>query len=167
MNLNRIKRRAPTTTVISPGFVKAHQLQFHKKSRDGSGKATIVNTGKESDLVWGVLVQIAFKDKLSLDIAEGLGRGYSEKKVEVFRGSQSWYAHTYVAQEGYVESGLIPYCWYLDYMVIGALENGLPAWYVKWLKQQVYHVDSNTERLALNRYILGLPASASGSIALN
>ena len=156
MSLNRIKRRAPTATVISPGFIKAHQLQFHKKSRDGSGKATILETGEEEDLVWGVLVEIAFKDKLSLDIAEGLGRGYSEKRIEVFDGSRLWYAQTYVAQEGYLQSGLNPYCWYLDYMVAGALENGLPSWYVRWLKGLDYEVDTNEERRALNRYILNL-----------
>ena len=164
MSLNRIKRRAPTTQVISPGFVKGHRLRFHKKSRDGSGKATIIETGEEMDRVWGVLVEIAFKDKLSLDIAEGLGRGYGEKAVKVFHKNQSSLSQTYVAQESYVDTALIPYCWYLDYMVAGAMENRLPTWYVRWLRQQDYLVDQDEERKALNRYILGQPASGSMEI---
>ena len=159
MSLNRIKRRAPSTQVISPGFVEGHRLRFHKKSRDGSGKATIIETGEETDRVWGVLIDIAFKDKLSLDIAEGLGRGYGEKAIKVFHQNQLSLSQTYVAQESYLDTALIPYGWYLDYMVTGAMENGLPTWYVRWLRRQDHLIDRDEERKALNRYILGQPAS--------
>ena len=72
--LARMRGRAPSaepvTTVRLPGYA----LRFHKRGRDGSGKADAFFTGRGQDVVCGVVYELSPADKVALDLAEGLGR---------------------------------------------------------------------------------------------
>ena len=62
-----------------------YKLLFHKKSIDGSGKASVLYTGDTSDIVWGIIIQITKEQKDKLDKFEGKDKGYDETSITVIK----------------------------------------------------------------------------------
>ena len=80
----RLRRRVPSATPLGRAALGGHQLRWHKRSDvDGSGKCSVLATGREEDRVLGVIFRLEPAHKVGLDEAEGLGIGYGEKEVEV------------------------------------------------------------------------------------
>jgi hypothetical protein len=133
------------------------ELRWHKQSRDGSGKCDIVTVANPGSCVFGVLYEIAFAEKRSLDKAEGLGAGYDEIEVEVrFDGSVTK-AKAYQATQ--CDPALRPYYWYRALVLAGAKEHGLPEEYVANLAVVETMEDPDRSRHETNmRLIEGVPA---------
>ncbi len=144
MFTKRLRARVPSANPIGIGCVEAHQLRWHKKSKDGSGKCDICSTGNRGHLVYGVIFEIAQAEKPKLDRAEGRGNGYEEKEVEVKTGSGLVSAVAYYATA--IDEQLRPYEWYKRYVVEGAIEFDLPENYVKELKAVEAVKDPDRER---------------------
>jgi len=124
--------RAPSAVPSSRGYVDGYRLTFHKVSVDGSGKCHAEATGRSSDRVHGVVFDVAWADKPALDRAEFLGRGYREETLEVVTPAGPVSATAYIAT---VRDALLePYRWYKALVVAGAMEHGLPAAYMEWLR---------------------------------
>lgn len=79
----RMLMRAPAARVLGPACLERFALRWNKRSKDGSGKCSIEETGRREDFVWGVLYELNSADKKRLDAFEGLGRGYGERSVGV------------------------------------------------------------------------------------
>ena len=60
--------------------MRDHDLRFHKKSKDGSGKCDALETNNSEHFVIGVVFKISETDKSELDRKEGLGFEYEEKR---------------------------------------------------------------------------------------
>lgn len=112
MSLNRLKARVPSAVKISNGFIEGYELKCIKKSKDGSGKATIVNTGRTEKIVWGVIFEINENEKPILDRAEGLNHGYHETIIEVRIGKENQNAQVYISDLDAIDEGLNAYHWY-------------------------------------------------------
>ncbi len=140
----RLRERTPSAQAIGIGFVMEHQLRWHKKSQDGSGKCDIFFTGDPDHQVHGVLFEISESEKERLDIVEGLHHGYEEKMVEVLTTAGLVHAVTYYATEK--DEEVRPYEWYKRYVVDGAIEHGLPKNYVQWLKSVEAITDPDQDR---------------------
>lgn len=151
MSTARLRQRTPSAQPMGIGQLKGHRLMFHKVGRDCSAKCDIV-TSAESDLVWGVLFEVALKDKPSLDRAEGLGNGYEYKKVEVMSNRETVTAGTYYAT--HIDPGLLPFDWYLNFVLQGATEHRLPSEYIKKIASVKAIKDPNKERSLQNISIL-------------
>ena len=124
----RLRERAPSATPMGIGQLTGHLLAWDKRSRrDGSGKCDAEATGRESDVVWGVLFELDAPDKPALDRAEGLGAGYAEKLVRIRTQAGVVDAVTYCATDK--DLTLRPYHWYKALVIAGAREHGLPAGY--------------------------------------
>jgi hypothetical protein len=108
-----------------------HELRFHKISnKDGSAKCDIFETGKQTQIVIGVVFDIAESEKPLLDKAEGLGNGYETKDVAVeLHNSIIVEAYTYYAT--HIDPSLRPFHWYKQHVLAGAFEHGLPEDYVR------------------------------------
>jgi hypothetical protein len=108
-----------------------HELRFHKISnKDGSAKCDIFETGKQSQIVMGVVFDIPESEKPLLDKAEGLGNGYETKDVAVeLHNSIIVEAYTYYAT--HIDPSLRPFDWYKQHVLAGAFEHGLPEDYVR------------------------------------
>lgn len=129
MSLLRLQERVPSAVKIGLFILKEHQLRFHKRSKDGSGKCDAFHTNITGDAVIGALFEINKGEKGALDRAEGLGYGYAEKFVNVQNHSgESFEAFTYYAIK--TDSSLKPYSWYLNHVVIGAKETNVPTQYL-------------------------------------
>ena len=144
--------RAPSAKPVGIGYVEGRRLTFDKVSQDGSGKCDAEATGKKTDRVYGVIFEIALTDKAALGRAEGLGKGYTEERVEVIASTGKVHLETYIATKK--EPVLRPYHWYKAITVAGAVEHGLPKDYVEWLRTFESLEDPNVQRRAKNEALL-------------
>jgi hypothetical protein len=144
MCTKRLRERTPSAQPIGIGSVRGHQLRWHKKSQDGSGKCDIFFTGEHHYQVHGVLFEISESEKERLDTVEGLHYGYEEKTVKVITTFGLVSAVTYYAT--ITDEQLRPYEWYKRYVVEGAIEYGLPEIYVQTLKSVEAMKDSDLGR---------------------
>lgn len=152
MLTSRLTKRTPSAVCIGNGFVRSHRLTFDKVSKDGSGKAHIEHTGKDTDRVYGVLFRISTNEKTDLDREEGRGKGYKDYNVEVVTGETAIPAKTYAATER--EAACRPYDWYKAIVIAGAVEHSLPAPYIEWLRTAHSIPDPKPERRRENESLL-------------
>jgi gamma-glutamylcyclotransferase len=152
MLTRRLRKRTPSAVAIETGFVEGHHLTLEKVSSDGSGKCTIAPSNDPADRVYGVLFRISSSEIEALDEAEGLGKGYRKCELQVVTATGSPHAVAYVADK--TDPLLLPYDWYKEFVVAGAVEHGLPAKYIDGLQSVVSRPDTNAGRARRNRAIL-------------
>lgn len=184
----RLAARVPSARFVRRGYLSGFTLRFHKRGRlDGSGKANMLRTGDDADRVWGVVWEIDPAHKPDLDRAEGLGAGYEEERVRVERPGKpetrdsvegrrasrgpdgsgavdgaSDEAWAYVASPDFIDDRLVPFGWYVDFVVAGAREHALPDPYVAAVARQERRRDPNQERRRRNRRILESGSGEAG-----
>ena len=125
-----------------------HEIKWHKRSRDGSGKCNVVQTSDATAVVYGVLYEIPVGERQALDKAEGLGNGYEARNGEVaFKGAARM-ASIYHATD--IDPSLKPYTWYKAFVVAGAKEHNLPKKYIERLVATDAMEDPDRERHARN-----------------
>ena len=129
----RVRDRCPSATPAGIALLHGHTLRFHKRSKDGSGKANALRTGNQFDLVRGVLFELTTADLTALDRHE---KGYERLELSVVRQDgadvKAW---IYVASPDAIDDQLKPTADYLQLVVDGAKEHGLPAEYVKAIEE--------------------------------
>ncbi len=152
MLMSRIRKRCPKARALGSAKLLGHELKWHKRSVDESGKCDVVQTNDEAHVVYGVLYEIDEKEKPALDRAEGLGEGYEEKKVEVVFGGASRVVFIYSATK--TDSSLKPYTWYKAFVVEGAKEHKLPSEYIQQLEAVAAIEDPDCERARHNGKLL-------------
>lgn len=153
MSLARLAQRVPSAVRLGTGYLEGHALKFHKVGADGSGKCDACFTGADVR-VYGALFRIDSAHKAALDRVEGLGIGYTEKEVDIVcLNGRSMRAFTYCAIR--TEPALQPYSWYLNHVLVGARESGLPADYIRHLEAVAGIDDEDRERDALQRAVHG------------
>jgi gamma-glutamylcyclotransferase len=149
-----IHSRALVARPLATALLEGSRLRWNKRSaKDGSGKCTIEGTGRNEDLVWGVIYLLDPADKTRLDRAEGLGRGYEERTVTVVRAGNTAPALAYFAMS--VDLNVTPFDWYQELVVAGAREHGLPLEYIATLQDVLIVTDPDAERAAHARKFLG------------
>jgi gamma-glutamylcyclotransferase len=146
MSERRLRQRVPSAQKVSVATLPEHRLCFHKKSqRDGSAKCNAHLTLNTCDEVLGVLFELNWSEKYSLDCAEGLGLGYEERTISVtLRDGRIYEAFAYFAMT--MDSSLSPYHWYKEHVLRGAVENGLPERYIKSIQCVTSIDDPDSER---------------------
>lgn len=150
-----MKNRIKSFKYYGIGFIEGYSLKFHKLSKDASGKANAYYTGKKEDCIWGVIGEIDEKDKTVLDRFEGLGKGYNEKIIEVSLDEKSKTdTNIYIADREFINDDLVPYDWYREYVLKGAIENSLPKEYIKSIRAIKSCKDENSKRREKNLKII-------------
>lgn len=132
MPIARLRERCPSARAIGIAELPGHELRWHKRSIDGSGKCDIVAVDAPNASVFGVLYEISVREKAALDTAEGLGAGYEEIEIKVISGDSPVTAKAYRATN--TDPALRPYTWYRALVIAGAIEHGLPAPYIAGLE---------------------------------
>jgi gamma-glutamylcyclotransferase len=155
MNLNRLTKRVPSAVKVSNVFLPRYKLVCNKISNDGSAKANIIKTDVPAEVVWGVLFSIDSYEKALLDKAEGLGKGYNDDTLTFFdEANDSYAAQAYLADSKSIDNNLLPYDWYKEFIVTGAVQNKLPAGYISQLQSITCIRDPYEERRIKNYSIL-------------
>ena len=141
----RLLERIPRASRHCVAVLHRHQLCWHKKGRDLSGKCNVVFTGDGGDAVYGVVYQMMIDEQFELDIYESDGVGYERRQVRVSAvHGASIHAFTYYALE--IEAGRQPYHWYKEHVLRGAREHGLPEHYVDHIRKVPSIDDHDAER---------------------
>lgn len=148
MLAERLQERCKSANAISPAWVDGYELAFHKRSKDGSGKATLIRAKDTSPRAYGVIFSINASEKSDLDRMEGSGY-FCNNNFKVFTALASPIAvMTYLALPKSIDTGLVPYDWYCDLVIAGAKQNALPDDYVKSLTGVAAEPDPNPDRPA-------------------
>lgn len=157
MLTQRLQKRCKSARALGPAWVDGYDLVFHKRSKDGSGKATLIKADGAAARVYGVIFSVDPKEKAELDRAEGAGYA-CHKDFRVFSDPATPVeVITYIAVSGASDAALVPYDWYRDLVVAGAQQHALPHEYVKGLQALAANTDpiaDRPERLAA-RELLG------------
>ncbi len=127
----RLLERVPSAQLLGVIELGHHRLAFQKRGSDESGKCNLVQTGRESDGVYGAIYQIDSPHKQALDTFEGNGDGYLDDHLTVELHGQEYRCFTYFAQQSYIDNGLKPYHWYKNLVVLGAKHLQFPDVYVR------------------------------------
>jgi len=131
MAAERISRRIPAAKKLCTAKLTNYCLQFHKVAQDGSGKCDIVPDSSPDAVVYGVLFKFLRQDFAELDRIEG--PGYKRITIQVTTEAIGTVpAETYVATA--VDSDLLPYSWYKQHVLRGAIASNLPAAYIASLE---------------------------------
>lgn len=152
----RLKARIPSARCETVATLTGHQLAFHKRSLDGSGKCNIVYTGQDEDIVLGVVYEITSEDKIILDQIEGLGKGYDHIELQVDTPNGAMHVFAYVADSDYIDDALKPYTWYKSFVIYGAKSHGFSESYVRCLERIDAIEDPDSSRRLENERLLNL-----------
>lgn len=142
-----LRARCPSAITIGIAEVPGFSLAFCKRSVDTSGKASLVQSGREGDRAFGVVFEVSNSELSALDRAEGAGSRYhriDDFPVCLIGDGQVIQTVTYSASKR--EEGLRPYCWYLALVLAGACEHGLERDYIDRLRRIDFDVDSDMGR---------------------
>ena len=143
----RLRKRCIFPYKVERAYVDDRIIEFSKKSKDCSGKATLrQQAGHRTP---GVLFRIPITDCKMLDRYEGAGEGKGyfrcdEFPVHLTRNDEIVHARTYLAS--YPEPGIKPYDWYLALVIAGVLEHDLGARYHSMLQRVPYLTDTKCDR---------------------
>jgi hypothetical protein len=154
MSSRRLRALTPSARAIGIGQLPAHRLMWHKAGGDGSAKCDAFETGPSQDAVWGVLYEIDAAQRPRLDAAEGLGRGYEHRTVQVLSAAGTVAAGAY--QATHIDAALRPFDGYLADVWHGARELGLPARYQREIGaiEALAVVDADAMRRHMNLALL-------------
>jgi len=142
----RLEERVGPVSVVVVGRLDRHALRFHKAGRDGSGKADAFFTASPDDAVHGVVYEMGYAAKRVLDRFEGLGSHYLEELVTITTSTGEVQASVYRAHPSRIDPSRVPFDWYLQLVVAGAREHGLPACYIRAIADHPVHVDPDRVR---------------------
>lgn len=142
----RLQERVPSAVVIGVVKAEGRKLIFSKRSKDLSGKCSFYDSGNPNDAVYGVLYEFDTADKEKLDRAEGKGYGYNEQLVSFELNGKAYNSFTYIADHEYLDSSLVPYEWYKQFVVEGAKCHSMPDEYIAWLESVPSIPDPNSIR---------------------
>ena len=128
--------------------VSDYCLEYSKKSKDCSGKATLRRTQEEGHRAFGVVFEIPKTEREKLDEAEGTKHGGYKRwdcfPVRLLDSGQYLMTSCYLANK--TDELLKPYNWYLALVIAGAIQHGFDREYIDLLKQTDYDVDSCCDR---------------------
>lgn len=144
----RLRERVPSARLLGTTGVTGWSLLFAKRGQDGSGKCTI-SAGNES--VYCAIYEMTREDKERLDDIEGVGKGYRQHVLNVpYFGDCA----TYVAERAWVDESLLPFCWYRDLVVAGALLHGFERRYLARIRLLETRADPDPTRRARNERLV-------------
>ncbi len=132
-NMSRatMQQRAGQILDAQPGRLENYALVFNKKVRGGSAEANI--QAARGETVYGVLYKISESALRALDRATAVPEHYRRIELNVTDAAgKSIPAQVYIAAK--VEKGLRPAPHYLQTLIRGAGEHGLPAEYIADIK---------------------------------
>ncbi|MDX1519933.1 MAG: gamma-glutamylcyclotransferase family protein, partial [Gammaproteobacteria bacterium] len=148
----RLGERLLSPEFISIATLPYHRLVFHKLGVDRSGKATLLATGSDNDMVYGAVYEMEDSHREQLDEIEG--EGYLSREIVVTGGDRELSCYTYIAHPEWLDKTLKPYHWYKDLVLLGAKYLELPEDYIASINSLESVNDPDTHRTRENRQLI-------------
>ena len=145
----RLTKRVKSAEFFSNAWIPGYEVRCRKISIDGSGKADLVQTGNPKDIVHGVVYQFDPDHWPALDKHEGAtgnNPGYDRVPIQVHTDCGDRDVTTYLARRERIDESLKPYTWYLDLILCGAEQHGLPEDYRQKIENIVDIPDPDENR---------------------
>ena len=129
MYTKKLRSSTPSAKVIGRARLLGKRMVCNKKSKDGSGKANLVDS--PGNVVWGVLYEIDSAELDKLDKAEG---SYQRTTLQVLNEQGNTItAEVYISTK--VTTDPTPYDWYKNLILQGARKHRLPKDYLEYIKK--------------------------------
>lgn len=136
----RLRSRITSLNIIGRASLKDRKMVFNKRSKDGSGKANLLESSGSVTL--GVLYEINAQELDTLDKIEG---GYERVAIRVRKpDGNEVEAMTYVSED--LTNDARPYRCYKKLLLSGAHEHNLPQDYVAYIEGFSVKPDNDPER---------------------
>ena len=154
-NISETKLKSKDISFINKGMCKLHDCKvfFCKKSKDGSGKATILP--HTNHVICGMLYEIDAANLIKLDKHEGLNYGYTRKTIivkdEINRDVS---CEIYIAEQSYIDFSLKPYSWYVNIIIDGMISNQFFNSYIEEIASVETMDDRDNDRNMKNTMLL-------------
>lgn len=116
----RLQARVSSAVLLGTSFLPGWELCFHKRSADESAKCNIIESGRG---VYVAVYELDGRAKSALDRIEGVGKGYTNKVIDVPRFGACFAYH---ASTSHIEDSLRPYHWYKEIVLLGSQTLGFP-----------------------------------------
>ncbi|MBN1294614.1 MAG: gamma-glutamylcyclotransferase [Candidatus Latescibacteria bacterium] len=129
MLITRLRSRISSAKLIDIGFLNGYKVLFNKCSKDGSGKANLIES--PGDVTWGVIYEIDEQDTNKLDIFEG---GYNREIFQICN-KENIAVSAFVYLSSDLTNDERAYEWYKEIILKGARENNLPKNYISYLEK--------------------------------
>ena len=129
MLITRLHSRISSAKLIDIGFLNGYKVLFNKCSKDGSGKANLIES--PGDVTWGVIYEIDEQDINKLDIFEG---GYCRVIFQICN-QENIAVSAFVYLSSDLTNDQRAYESYKKIILKGARENNLPKNYISYLEQ--------------------------------
>ncbi len=153
----RLQARCQSARVIGTACAPGFDLEFSKPSKDGSGKATLIEA---TDITApGVLFEIDKAERGALDRAEGAGYGYDRADdfaAEITGTGERITATTYIASRA--DRQLKPFDWYLALVIAGAHHHALGDDHLAKLRRIAHIIDTDHARKSRRQALDALQA---------
>jgi AIG2-like family len=144
MLAERMIARCPSARRICVARAPGRSVDFSKHGRDGSGKAALI---PDHTSAFGVVFEVDLAERDSLDSCEGKGyRRVDDFQVRPLHERGKLTVSTYLAK--WPRAGLRPFEWYLQLILAGCRQSGLPEPYTRRLSQVPFIADPATNRRA-------------------
>ncbi len=155
MSSRRLRARVPEAAPAGTAALAGYRLAFVRGAvNDGSGKCNLCPVERDGARTHGALWRLPSAGYAVLDEIEGVGYGYRRVHVEVQSLVGRLRAFTYVAEACDAVHACAPYDWYLDFVIHGAREHGLPWEYLTALAVQPVRTDPDIGRAQRERAVL-------------
>ncbi|MFT4562439.1 MAG: gamma-glutamylcyclotransferase [Gammaproteobacteria bacterium] len=145
----RIGARLDSFVTLGTTALPGWRLCFHKMGADGSGKCNLIVDPRGR--AYGAVYELSLGDKTHLDAIEGVGKGYSDKSIELDAFGPAW---VYLAEPSHIDDQLIPYDWYHSFVLYGARHHRFPADYIHEITDVACVPDQDLNRRTENLAIL-------------
>jgi gamma-glutamylcyclotransferase len=148
----RLLARTPLAKLLTTAVLSEHQLCFHKRGGDRSGKCDALYTGDPAHRVYGVIYEISASERRTLDQIEGPGYRTVDRVVSTPQGELE--AFLYQAVDPWVDKSLLPFDWYREFVLQGARLHGFERAYVETIETVSVTSDPDPVRRKQNIEIL-------------
>ncbi|MCH9675025.1 MAG: gamma-glutamylcyclotransferase [Gammaproteobacteria bacterium] len=152
MSQPRIEARIGPCVRVGVAAIDGCRLAFHKRGKDGSGKCDAHLTGSGADRLYGVVFGVDEHQARTLDGFEGPGYYRRYFRTEMPQGPR--FAYAYVAYDWDTDGSLIPYDWYHQFVLTGAIAGGVPASHIEMISKVKPQRDLDIDRRQKNAEIL-------------
>lgn len=132
---DQMEQRTGEIREVRRAYLPGYRITFNKLGSDGTGKANIIPD--DSHVVWGVVYLCSPEALSSMDDYEGVPGGHYERKIVQVQCDDGEVLETvtYIAGERYIQAPLSPSPDYLDRILRGAREHGLPEDFIQEIER--------------------------------
>ncbi len=139
----RLRARLPNVKRICVATLTGFKLTFNKQGADNSGKCDAFFTNDHRDTIYGVIYQLTEAEKTKLDQIEGPHYGQKSARAVSLMGEEIS-VYCYVAN--LTDEVLLPYDWYKQHVLHGAIQAQLPEFYLNKIASQASKTDLDAQR---------------------